>query len=136
MAQTILTPENDYARLDEWLREQGVRRPMVVCDGAFPHLRVSGHFRELEKQGFSIVYFNDFEPNPRYESAVKGIRLFREKECDAVLAIGGGSAMDVGKCVKLWARLEDGTPYYRQKPAPNGIPLLAMPTTAGRPSLR
>ena len=131
MAQTILTPENGYAQLDEWLREQGIRRPMVVCDGAFPHLRVSGHFRELEKQGFSIVYFNDFEPNPRYESATTGVRLFREKECDAVLAVGGGSAMDVGKCVKLWARLEDGIPFWRQTPVPNGIPLLAMPTTAG-----
>ena len=131
MAQTILTPENDYARLDEWLREQGVRRPMVVCDGAFPRLSVAGHIRQLEERGLSAVYFTGFEPNPRYESATAGVRLFREKECDAVLAVGGGSAMDVGKCVKLWARLEDGTPYYRQKPAPNGIPLLAMPTTAG-----
>ncbi|MBR5345509.1 MAG: phosphonoacetaldehyde reductase [Clostridia bacterium] len=131
MPQTILIPANDYEELDAWLREQTVNRPMIVCDGAFPYLRISGHIRELEKLGFSVTYFSDFEPNPRYEAVEKGIELFREASCDAVLAVGGGSAMDVGKCVKLWARLEDDEPYYKQKPQPNGIPLLAMPTTAG-----
>ena len=131
MAQTMLTPENDYARLDTWLREQNIRRPMVVCDGAFPHLDVSDHFRALKEKGLTVCFFSEFEPNPRYEAVARGIRAFRENACDAVLAVGGGSAMDVGKCVKLWARLEDGEPYYRQKPFPNGIPLLAMPTTAG-----
>ena len=131
MPQTILTPENDYAQLDEWLNEKKIHKPMVVCDGAFSHLTVSEHIQELEEQGLFITYFTDFEPNPRYEAVEKGIQLFRETSCDAVLAIGGGSAMDVGKCIKLWAWLEDGEPYYRQKPVPNGIPLLAMPTTAG-----
>ncbi len=131
MAQAILTPEDDWARLDAWLREKDIRRPMLVCDGAYPHLDVAAHFRGLEDGGLRITAFSGFEPNPRYESAAEGVRLFRENGCDAVLAVGGGSAMDVGKCVKLWARLEDGIPLWRQTPVPNGIPLLAMPTTAG-----
>lgn len=131
MEQTILTADRDYAGLDEWLCRKGIRRPMLVCDGAFPHLAAARHLERLKEQGLALTTFRDFAPNPAYEAVAAGVRRFREENCDAVLAIGGGSAMDVGKCIKLWALQGDGGPWYKQTPVCNEIPLLAMPTTAG-----
>lgn len=81
-----------------------------------------------------MIRFSDFMPNPLYDSVVKGVRLLREEKCDSIIAVGGGSAMDVAKCIKLYAELPgdgaDGA-WLAEKPVPNSIPFLAMPTTAG-----
>ena len=53
----------------------------------------------------NVYYFSDFSPNPTYESVVKGIEVFKKNNCNAVLAIGGGSAMDVAKCIKLFSNM-------------------------------
>lgn len=53
------------------------------------------------------------------------------RSCDLIIAVGGGSAMDVAKCIKLYAYMDPGINYLEQKIVPNDIPLLAVPTTAG-----
>lgn len=52
----------------------------------------------LKKEGMELTEFSDFEPNPKYESVISGIKTYRQKGCDLILAAGGGSAMDVAKC--------------------------------------
>lgn len=79
----------------------------------------------------STVSFADFAPNPRYEDVCKGIDLFNGAGCDAIAAVGGGSAMDVAKCVKLFCRMDKNINYLRQEKRDTGIPLVAVPTTAG-----
>ena len=105
---------------------------MLVCD---PSIRfqtaLCGHLAEMERAGTEIVRFDDFQPNPLYESVVKGVRLFRERGCGGIMAVGGGSAMDVAKCIKLFSNMDPAVHYLEQTIVPNGIPFLAMPTTAG-----
>jgi alcohol dehydrogenase class IV len=48
-----------------------------------------------------------------------------------LVAVGGGSAIDVAKCIKLYCGMRPGTNYLQQEIVPNSIPLLAIPTTAG-----
>ena len=45
--------------------------------------------------------------------------------------MGGGSAIDVAKCIKLFSNMDPERNYLRQTIVPNGLPLIAMPTTAG-----
>ena len=130
--QTILTASADYAALDRWLEERGVRHLLLVCDQAIAFLRLDGWFRALpERKPVQVSRFSDFQPNPAYESVVSGVRRFREAGCDAIIAVGGGSAMDVAKCIKLYCNLPEDTLYLKQTIVPNEIPLLAVPTTAG-----
>ena len=75
--------------------------------------------------------FQDFEPNPSYESVVQAVSCFVANQCDAVMAIGGGSAMDIGKCVKAFANMDPAVNFLKQTIVPNEIPYFAMPTTAG-----
>ncbi len=126
---------SDYAVLETYLKNSGARNIMLVCGLSIKYLRVNDFIAYYEKKygsdGVKIIRFSDFEPNPSYDSVVKGVRIFNEENCDMIFAVGGGSAMDVAKCIKLFAYMDDGENYLKQKIAPNDIKLIAMPTTAG-----
>ena len=84
------------------------------------------------------VVFSDFTPNPLYEQVCKGVELFKASPCDAILAVGGGSAIDVARCIKLAVLAAEGDkalipPLVSQLLAIEGsrIPFMAIPTTAG-----
>lgn len=110
------------------LSEREIRKIMIVCDQACKKLNIA---REIADSDLPQVWFSDFAPNPDYHSVKKGIRLFQNEKCDAVLAIGGGSAMDVAKCIKLYAAVRDDVNFLEQFPLENQIPVIAIPTTAG-----
>jgi alcohol dehydrogenase class IV len=133
MEQKILFADGGYEELDRWFA--GKKRVFLVCGRSISGLAIDSYFAELPSRlGVEVVRFSDYAPNPLYESVVRGVKRFREARCDAVAAVGGGSAMDVAKCIKLYSALpgdgENGA-WLEQKPEENGIPFFAMPTTAG-----
>jgi len=75
--------------------------------------------------------FDGFTPNPLYEDVCKGVDLFRSSGCDTILAVGGGSSLDVAKCIKLYCKMESGKLYLEQEYKDTGVKLIAIPTTAG-----
>lgn len=135
MNQKIITPENNYKEFDAWVEENGCKKILVVC-GRSIHYQKSfyDHIIKLENRGISAIFYHDFQPNPLYKNVVDGVSVFREENCDAIIAVGGGSALDVAKCIKLYSNQPgdgtDGKWLYSQI-NPNTIPFLAMPTTAG-----
>ena len=130
MEQKIITSKDNYAELDLWLEGKG--KVLLVCDDSIKFLE--SFKQKLGGITTPMVYFSDFQPNPLYESVVKGVRIYRKEGCDSIVAVGGGSAMDVAKCIKLYSNLsgngENGS-WLKAEISPNGIPFLAMPTTAG-----
>lgn len=92
-------------------------------------------FIESALEPAQFVRFSDFEQNPKYEDALRGLAIFLESGCDAIIAIGGGSAMDIAKLINAFAanRELDSLEIVRKNPAliHKGKPLLAIPTTAG-----
>lgn len=77
------------------------------------------------------VIFSDFSANPDYESVKEGVTLFNKEQCDTILAIGGGSAIDVAKCVKAYSSMDSNNSYLEQEIKENAVTLFAIPTTAG-----
>ena len=82
--------------------------------------------------------FSDFTPNPLYEQVCNGIELLKISNCDTILAVGGGSAIDVAKCIKLAVLAEEGNAAIipplvstRVACAAAKLPFIAIPTTAG-----
>lgn len=132
MSQKIITAENGYAELDRWVKENNIKKLMLVCDSSLQFLTsINEHLPEIDTE---MIRFDDFQPNPLYESVVKGVDIFRSSGCDGIMAIGGGSALDVAKCIKLYSNMKgDGAEggYLSQEIVPNSIPFLAVPTTAG-----
>ena len=130
--QTILWADDRYTGLDAWMKESGVKRVLLVCGRSIATLRINGYFESLkDRLGIEVIRFSDFKPNPVYESVVAGVELLRREKCDAIVAVAGGSGMDVAKCVKLYADMEPGENYLKQAIVPNDLKLLAVPTTAG-----
>ena len=133
MEQIILNNYNNYQSLTEFFQTKHISKILVVCDSAF---RFLGNIRLYIENLFvnlniETVFFSDFQPNPNYESVVNGIASYKNNQCDSILAIGGGSAIDVAKCIKLYVNLPDNCDYLQQTIVPNDIPFIAIPTTAG-----
>ena len=81
-----------------------------------------------------VVHFRDFSPNPSAEEVERGVALLRREPCQAVVAVGGGSVIDMAKLVNLCAAHEGPTRDYltgSRRFARAALPLIAVPTTAG-----
>lgn len=130
--QALWKVGKDYGEIDDYLREKQVQSIFLVCDGAISFLDIDSYFQELQsRRGIEVYRFTDFKPNPQYESVIEGVRRFREQQSDIIFAVGGGSAMDVAKCIKLYAHMDLSRNCLEQTIVPNTIPLAAIPTTAG-----
>jgi alcohol dehydrogenase len=79
------------------------------------------------------VLFSDIEPEPEARSIVDGVELARSEGCDAVVGIGGGSALDSAKSIAVMLENEGHIrDYAGQNLVPNpGVPMIGLPTTAG-----
>lgn len=75
----------------------------------------------LRESDISFTRFSHFSPNPKLEEIQKGYQQFKEKNYNMIIAVGGGSAIDVGKAIKL----------FNFQQTNKRIPLIAIPTTAG-----
>ena len=132
MIQIVIQSDAEYKALGEYLARSNMRRILVVCGKSCGRLRIGQNLEGLATRiGSEFVRFSDFAPNPDYSSVVKGIDVFRTEGCDSILAIGGGSAMDTAKCIKLYATMPVDSDYIHEKIVPNAIPFVAVPTTAG-----
>ena len=83
---------------------------------------------------YNVVHFNDFEVNPKLKDIEKGITIFKKNNCDFVIAVGGGSVMDVAKSINILSVNKKNTIEYitNKKIIENkGKALAAIPTTSG-----
>ncbi len=126
--QLIWTEPDSYRRIGELLQKSGARRPMLVVDAAYPHLFIHSYFEGLP---IDCVLFDGFSPNPVYEEVKAGVDLFRQEGCDFLIAIGGGSAIDTAKNIKLFSVLDPEKNYLEQELQYSPVKLVALPTTAG-----
>lgn len=130
--QQILVADETYTALDSYFAQSKYKKVLLVCDSSLPFLKLNSYFESLpQRLGMEVVRFNDFTPNPLYESVVEGVEVFHKNACDAIVAVGGGSAMDVAKCIKLYSNMDAMQNYLKQPIVLNDVPLLAVPTTAG-----
>ena len=78
--------------------------------------------------------FYDFEVNPKIDDAIRGVNFARENNIELIIAVGGGSAIDMAKLIKaFYASPNDCYELARGKLEMSDpcIPLIAVPTTAG-----
>lgn len=133
MSQKII---NGIANLPEILKGIGCVKLFLVVDSSYPFLNIKDAIEALPVK--ERVTFSDFTPNPLYEQVCNGIELLKTSHCDTILAVGGGSAIDVAKCIKLAVLAQEGNaaiipPLVSTRVACDGskLPFIAIPTTAG-----
>ena len=113
------------------LQRLGVRKPLLVTGGASFERSGAQALLQPLLASFEITHFHDFEPNPRLEDALRGVEFLRAGGSDLLLAVGGGSVMDMAKLIRYGSivPLDGGVaPPEHLTSAP---PLIAVPTTSG-----
>lgn len=126
--QRIIEGQASYENIGTVLNELGAKKFLLVYTEPVKYLPVWDYVNNLDAKA---VQFCDFTSNPKYEEVVAGVDLFNAEKCDAIVAIGGGSAIDVAKCIKLYCKMLKSEIYLKQEYADTCVPLIAMPTTAG-----
>lgn len=130
--QQIIEAGNHYEQLDKYLRDTKHKKLLLVCGGSIKYLEIGKYFDTLEQRiGIKVIRFSNFQPNPLYDSVVEGVKFLNSEDCHLIVAVGGGSAMDVAKCIKLYSNMNHTKNYLKQAIVPNDIELIAVPTTAG-----
>lgn len=130
--QEILIASKGYKELDEYIKNNNLKKIFLVCDNSFPFFKIHNYFEKIEfYNNTKLIKFNNITPNPLYESVVEGVNIFRNEKCDSIIAVGGGSTIDVAKCIKLYSNMDTSINYLKQAIVPNDIKLLVVPTTAG-----
>jgi alcohol dehydrogenase class IV len=135
---TILYGPGAVAELGKRLAGGGERRFVLVTDGGVVKAGLAERVgRTLVAAGLQIEPFADVHANPVEEDVERGVTAFRAVDAAGLIALGGGSPMDVAKAIAVLAthdgplsRFDDsrGGDQYITKPMP---PVYAIPTTAG-----
>lgn len=124
----------DLSQLSEILTELNSRSVFLVADAtAFAH---SGARESVTPQleTLRLATFTEFEPNPKFEDVMNGLEEFRSSGADTILAIGGGTAIDIAKLIGTFAASTSSPRAIIQKAIPltgTPCPLIAVPTTSG-----
>ncbi|MEG1581361.1 MAG: iron-containing alcohol dehydrogenase [Bacteroidaceae bacterium] len=118
----------------------GHKALLVISNGKAT--KANGYLSRTQEQltmaGVDFVLFDQIEPNPLNSTVMAGAAMAREKECDFIVALGGGSCMDAAKAIAVVATNEgdywDYIPCGTGKGKPivnNPLPIVAITTTAG-----
>ena len=125
--------------LAEFCKANGIKRPLVVTDKGLAAMpMVANIMADLKEAGLKAALFADVRPNPVEENVLAGCKVFRDGKHDGVVALGGGSGLDVGKLIALMHsqkisvfELEDIGDWWTKADASVISPIIAVPTTAG-----
>lgn len=116
-------------KLVDCFQSLNITNYLLVCDKFCVGTNVYNELLSIKP--YSAI-FTEFLPNPVYEDVIAGVDIFKGRKCDGIIALGGGSTIDVAKCIKLFSGLDRDKNYLTQTPfIDSRIPLLAIPTTAG-----
>lgn len=122
------------AQLSEHIARLGVKRVMIVTDKPLVELGIVAKAGDvLTAAGVEVTIYDGVLPDPTFELVELGLLLQRQHQCDCVLAIGGGSAIDTAKTIAAAAtnggNAKAMVGYFKAKIQP--LPLFAIPTTSG-----
>ncbi len=125
------------AELADDLRDLGVARPLVVSDEALVRSGLVGRVVDALPAGHAAALFDRTPGNPTEAAVADALALYREHACDGLVAVGGGSPIDLAKAVALLATHPGPLGRYAFTAGGASLitaavaPVIAVPTTAG-----
>ena len=134
MSQKEIIGKGTIAKLKEILSERKLNNIFLVTGKSSYEKSGAKDAIEPILSDYKVTHFSDFEVNPKVKDIEKGMEIFKKNNCDFVIAIGGGSVMDIAKSINILASNEGNPTEYikNQKNIENkGKVLVAVPTTSG-----
>ena len=120
------------------IEKRGYKKVLVVTDAELVKCGVAGRVTELlDNAKIKYTVYSDVKPNPTIDNVMDGVKVCKEFGADAIVTIGGGSAMDTAKGVSIIMTNPDRTMQSLNglsNTKNKGLPIIALPTTAGTAS--
>lgn len=132
--QEIVFGVGALKRLPELLEKCGSRKMLIVSDRSLEKIGVVDKVKKIvEASGIEVSMFLDILPNPTVEMVDQAVKAYLDSGATSIVALGGGSPMDVAKAVGVLATYGGSiTEYEGAHKVPGAIvPMIAIPTTAG-----
>ncbi|HWU64649.1 MAG TPA: iron-containing alcohol dehydrogenase [Ensifer sp.] len=125
--------------LADHCKSLGMKKPLLVTDRGLSTMPITKQALDiLEAGGLGRAIFADVDPNPNEKNLEAGVKAFKDGGHDGVVAFGGGSGLDLGKCVAFMAGqtrpvwdFEDVGDWWTRASVEGIAPIVAVPTTAG-----
>ena len=120
-------------------RNLNINKPLLVTDkGLASSDIIQNSLSNLKQNSFEVILYSNVIGNPTGTNVDEGVVIYRKNNCDGVIAIGGGSGLDVGKAVAfmsgqdlpIW-EFEDVGDNWKKAKSNSIAPIIAVPTTAG-----
>lgn len=132
--QEIIFGMGSLRKLPEILEKSQSDNVLLISDHGLESVGVVAQVEEIIKAaGIKCTSFLDVVPNPTIECVENGLAAYKERGATSIVALGGGSPMDVAKAVgvlaKFGGKITDYAGLYKV-PGPI-VPIIAIPTTAG-----
>ena len=136
---TMWVGENRIKDLSLACKNLNISKPLLVTDNNLSKSNiVKNILSKLKSDNFLVESFSDVEGNPTGTDVKNGVSYYKKKQCDGVIALGGGSALDVGKAIafmsvqslSIW-EFEDVGDNWKKANSDKIAPIIAIPTTAG-----
>ena len=136
---TVWVGTNRIKELSKACEHLSIKKPLLVTDKDLVNLPfMKDIISENKKKIKDLNIFSNFTGNPFGENVEEGVLEFRKNNCDGIIAIGGGSALDVGKAIAFMAEqnrpiwdFEDVGDNWKRANDSDISPIVAVPTTAG-----
>ena len=132
--QNLVCGKGTIAKLPEMLKESGSEKVLVISDKGLESLGVVKTITDVvEASGLAFDLFVDVEANPSVATVEAAKAAYLASGATSIVALGGGSPMDVAKAVGVVAKYPGSICDYEgahKVPGPI-IPIIAIPTTAG-----
>ena len=129
---------NSLQELAKVVKSKGLNNLLMITDSGLVSIGLAKQTQKiLTKSKLKIDIFDGINPNPVEENVTKGVKKYQSGKYDGIIALGGGSAMDVAKTIRFMvvhdpplAQYDDAVGGEEKivNPLP---PLYAIPTTAG-----
>ncbi len=133
----IVFGEGALDSLDDELTQLGVSVPLLVTDKGLVQSGLIERVRQAISRPSPLPVYDETPPNPTEDAVEAALALFHQHGCDGIVAVGGGSSIDLAKGVSLlashaaplrqYALIEGGA----SRITADTLPLVAIPTTAG-----
>lgn len=127
-----------YKEIGKQVKALGGKKPFICTDKGITKAGITQKIVDLIKQdaGVDTVVFDGTVPNPTDTNVHDGLKIFKDKKCDLIISLGGGSAHDCGKGIGIVStnggNIRDFEGVNKStKPMP---PFIAVNTTAGTAS--
>ncbi len=137
MPRVTLIGVGAHKEIPSRIKALGAKKPLIVTDKGITGCGITAQVEALLKAAkMDHSVYDDTIPNPTDANVAKGVDVYKQNKCDALITLGGGSSHDCGKAIGLVVSNGGSIHDYEgldksTKPLP---PYLAVNTTAGTAS--